>query len=55
MCALRTALPVHDFGRVLLFLGEIDLTGIGWVIVGGESGPGAREMNPRWVTSIRDQ
>lgn len=36
-------------------LGEIDLTGIGWVIVGGESGAGAREMDERWVMSIRDQ
>jgi protein gp37 len=36
-------------------LGEIDLTGIDWVIVGGESGPGARPMSPRWVRSIRDQ
>jgi protein gp37 len=36
-------------------LGEIDLTGIHWVIVGGESGPGARPMHPDWVRSIRDQ
>jgi protein gp37 len=36
-------------------LGEFDLTGITWVIVGGESGPGARPMNKEWVTSIRDQ
>lgn len=36
-------------------LGELDLTGIHWVIVGGESGPGAREMKPEWVLSIREQ
>jgi protein gp37 len=36
-------------------LGRLDLTGIDWVIVGGESGPGARPMTPEWVTSIRDQ
>jgi protein gp37 len=36
-------------------LGPIDLTGIGWVIVGGESGHGARPMHPEWVRSIRDQ
>lgn len=36
-------------------LGTIDLTGIHWVIVGGESGPGARPMHPGWVRSIRDQ
>ena len=33
----------------------LDLTGIDWVIVGGESGPGARKMEATWVTDIRDQ
>jgi len=32
----------------------LDLTDIHWVIVGGESGPGARPMNPNWVRAIRD-
>ncbi len=36
-------------------LGAIDLTGISWVIVGGESGNGARPMNANWVRNIRDQ
>jgi protein gp37 len=36
-------------------LGQIDLSGIHWVIVGGESGPGAREMCPEWVRSILGQ
>jgi protein gp37 len=36
-------------------IGEIDLTGIDWVIVGGESGPGARKMELKWVDSIRKQ
>jgi protein gp37 len=36
-------------------LGEIDLSGIAWVIVGGESGPGARPMKKEWVISIRRQ
>jgi protein gp37 len=36
-------------------LGEIDLEGIHWVIVGGESGPGARPIDPEWVRSVRDQ
>jgi protein gp37 len=35
-------------------LGEIDLEGISWVIVGGESGPNARPMKKRWVLDIRD-
>jgi len=33
----------------------LDLHGIDWVIVGGESGPGARPMDETWVTDIRDQ
>jgi len=33
----------------------LDLADIDWVIVGGESGPGARPMQERWVTDIRDQ
>ena len=33
----------------------LNLTGIDWVIVGGESGPHSRPMDPAWVTSIRDQ
>lgn len=36
-------------------LGKVDLNGIDWVIVGGESGHGARRMQPEWVVSIRDQ
>ncbi|MGO9109303.1 MAG: DUF5131 family protein [Thermoguttaceae bacterium] len=36
-------------------LPDLKLTGIGWVIVGGESGPRARPMKREWVTEIRDQ
>ena len=36
-------------------VGEIDLEGISWVIVGGESGPRARPMRPEWVIDIRDR
>ena len=36
-------------------LPDLDLAGIDWVIVGGESGPGARPMDPDWVRDIRDQ
>ena len=36
-------------------LGPINLKGIGWVICGGESGPGARPIRLSWVTSIRDE
>lgn len=38
-------------GRV----GDIDLTGIHWVIVGGESGPNARPIRSEWVREVRDQ
>jgi protein gp37 len=34
---------------------KMDLEGINWVIVGGESGPGARPMKEEWVIDIRDQ
>lgn len=36
-------------------LGKISLRGIDWVIVGGESGPGARPMQSSWLTDIKDQ
>jgi protein gp37 len=36
-------------------LPTLSLEGIHWVIVGGESGPGARPMEREWVISIRDQ
>ncbi len=36
-------------------MGKLDLTGIDWVIVGGESGPGARPMDPEWVREVRYQ
>jgi protein gp37 len=36
-------------------LGPVDLSGLDWVIVGGESGAGARPMQEEWVLSIRDQ
>lgn len=36
-------------------LGDVDLSGIDWVIVGGESGHRSRPIDPAWVTRIRDQ
>ncbi len=36
-------------------LNDLNLMGIHWAIVGGESGPNARAINPDWVRSIRDQ
>lgn len=39
---------------LLEHLGQFDVSGISWAIVGGESGPGARPMREEWVISVRD-
>jgi len=44
-----------SFEPLIAPVGEINLSGIDWVIVGGESGPGARPMDKAWVVEIRDQ
>jgi protein gp37 len=36
-------------------VGDLDLSGVHWVIAGGESGPKARAVDMAWVTDIRDQ
>lgn len=36
-------------------LPSLELEGIDWVIAGGESGPGARPMDPEWATELRDR
>jgi protein gp37 len=36
-------------------VGQLNLDGLSWVIVGGESGPGARPMKKEWAISLRDQ
>lgn len=45
---------LEDLGDLRLG-GMDDLRRVEWVIVGGESGPGARPMDPAWARSIRDQ
>jgi protein gp37 len=55
---LRTVPAAVRFLSIEPLLGPIerlDLHGIGWVIVGGESGYGARPLNPAWVREIRQQ
>lgn len=42
------------FEPLLSDVSEVDLSNIRWVIVGGESGPGARPIQKEWVTSIRN-
>jgi protein gp37 len=53
--AIPAAVRFLSLEPLLEDLGTIDLTGIDWVIVGGESGLGARLMPIEWVRSIRDQ
>ena len=36
-------------------VGKLSLEGIHWVIVGGESGPGHRPIQPEWIREVRDQ
>lgn len=55
---LRTVASAVRFLSLEPLLGPLDsinLEGIGWVIVGGESGPGARPIEADWVRSIRAQ
>ena len=42
-----------SFEPLLGPIGSVDLTGIAWTIVGGESGPGARPMEGAWATELR--
>ena len=54
---LETPVPIR-FLSIEPLLGPVQklpLKGISWVIVGGESGPGARPMLPEWVRPLRDQ
>jgi protein gp37 len=44
-----------SFEPLLFDPGTVDLSGIDWVICGGESGPGARPMHPDWARALRDQ
>jgi protein gp37 len=49
------AIKFISFEPLLGPIHEINLAGIDWVIVGGESGPKARPMKPQWAAEIRDQ
>jgi protein gp37 len=42
-----------SFEPLLGRIGNVDLSGIAWAIVGGESGPKARPMEPSWATELR--
>jgi protein gp37 len=51
----RAAVRFLSVEPLLEDLGKFNLSGIHWVIVGGESGHGARPMQKEWVVSVRDQ
>jgi protein gp37 len=51
----RAALRFLSIEPLLEDLGDVNLDGIHWVIVGGESGHGARELKKEWVLSLREQ
>ena len=51
----RAAVKFLSLEPLLGPLPDLDLHAIDWVIVGGESGPGARPLASAWVTDLRDQ
>lgn len=53
--AVRRDFSHEDLGYVSMLPVCAAHRGIDWVIVGGESGPGARPMHPEWARSLRDQ
>ena len=52
---IRSAARFISFEPLLGPIGAVDLSGIAWAIVGGESGPKARPMAPSWATELRDR
>ena len=51
----RASVKFVSFEPLLGPVGKIELQGIDWAIVGGESGPQARPMAEEWAIEIRDQ
>lgn len=54
LCGIPAVVRFLSIEPLLEPLPDLDLDGIDWVIVGGESGPGARPMHQEWVIYIRD-
>ena len=52
--AARAGLRMLSVEPLLEDLGQVDLTGIHWMSVGGESWPGARPIRKEWILSLRD-
>lgn len=55
LCRVDAAVRFLSVEPLLEDIGIISLTGIHWVIVGGESGPKARPMKPEWVLNVKRQ
>jgi len=53
--AAQASMKFVSFEPLIGPIGQIDLKGIDWVIVGGESGPKSRPMEAEWATELRDQ
>lgn len=53
--AAQASIKFVSFEPLLGPVGPVDLSGIDWAIVGGESGPRARPMKEEWVLQIRDR
>jgi protein gp37 len=53
--AAQASVKFVSFEPLISPVGTVDLKGIDWAIVGGESGPKARPMAEEWVLEIRDQ
>jgi len=51
----RAQVKFVSFEPLIGPLPDLNLEGVDWAIVGGESGPGARKMEPQWIIDIRDQ
>ena len=49
-----SAVPFLSVEPIVAPFGQQDLSGIGWVITGGESGAGARPLDPNWIRETRD-
>jgi protein gp37 len=52
--AVPAAVRFISFEPLLGSIGSVDLSGIDWVIAGGESGPGARPVSAEWIRRLRD-
>jgi len=53
--SIKSRIKFISFEPLLGSITGVDLTGVDWVIVGGESGPHARPMDSAWAISLRDQ